>query len=298
MILVTGASGSLGRLVVNRLVGRGATVVAGTRTPERLTADLPAQVGVRAMDFDDPSGLVAGFTGANVVLLISAGYAEADTVIARHSAAIDAAAAAGVRHIVYTSLTRAGDHLTYALPHRCTERRLAAGPTAWTVLRNGLYAELLIADTTRAAADGVLTAPLGTGRIAVVARDDLADAAARVLIEADADPHGASTARHAGRVYDLVGDHAIGGEELATAASHVAGSPVAYQPGTLAELRGALADAGLPAWQVENIVSTYAVAAAGFLAGTESTLTDLLGTTPRSAIDLITTAADRTRAVR
>jgi NAD(P)H dehydrogenase (quinone) len=155
------------------------------------------------------------------------------------------------------------------------------------MLRNGLYAELLVAETEHAAATGTLTAPLGDGRLAAVARQDLADAAARVLVEADAGPH----SRHTGQVYELVGETAVGGTDLAGVAAGVVGTPVAYRPGTLAWLRSMLADTGLPGWRVENVVSTYSVTAAGFLAGTDSALRDLLDTDPRPVLPLIAAAA-------
>jgi NAD(P)H dehydrogenase (quinone) len=295
MILVTGAAGGLGRLVVNRLAtGYQVSVMAGTRTPDKLKPDLPAGVPARRIDFDDPPSLAEAFNGADTVLLISAGYAENDVVISRHGAAIDAAQKAGVRHLVYTSLTGAGDHLAHALPHRWTEHRLAHGLATWTVLRNGLYAELLFADTAQAAATGALTAPLGDGRIAAVAREDLADAAARVLAEADADVQASQPGRHASKIYELVGDTAIGGTDLAVAASHIAGSRVTYQPGTLADIRTALTTVGLPGWQVDNIVSTYSVTAAGFQSDTGGVLPDLLDTASRPALPLILTAAQGT----
>lgn len=265
MILVTGAGGALGGLVVDRLrADHRAPIVAGTRAPDRLEADVP----VRRIDFDDPRSLAKGFAGVDVLLLISAGYAESDVVISRHAAAIDAAEAAGVRHVVYTSLAGAGDHLAYSVPHRWTERRLARGRTAWTILRNGLYAELLVPAAMQAAATGVLTAPLGDGRLAAAAREDLADAAARVLLAAE---------RHAGQTYELVGDTAIGGAELAGAVSRTTGDRVEYRPGTLGELRAAMSGPDVPAWRVENVVSTHAVIAAGFMGGTDGTLAELVG---------------------
>ncbi|WP_338673800.1 NAD(P)H-binding protein [Streptomyces sp. SCSIO 30461] len=106
----------------------------GTRDPQQLKAPLP----VRRIDFDEPSTLAGGFEGAEV-LLISAGHGEGGTVMARHGAAEKA----GVSHVVCTSLSADGDHLPYALPHRWTERRLQDGTMDWTILRNGLYAELL-----------------------------------------------------------------------------------------------------------------------------------------------------------
>ncbi len=277
MIVVTGASGGLGSLVVERMAPKG-QVTAGSRTPELVTADLP----VRWIDFDDPASLAAVFEGAEVVLLISAGYGEDDVVIARHRAAIDAAEQAGVRHIVYTSLTAAGDHLTFALPHRWTERRLMAGRARWTILRNGIYAEMSIPGALDAASTGSLTGPLGDGRLAAVAREDLADVTATVL---------AHPAGHRCKTYELVGGHAIGGADIAHALATATGTDITYAPGTLAELRQGLTAAGVPGWQVPIVVSTYSNIAAGFMAATDGDLAKLLDNPRRSALDVITTAA-------
>ncbi|MGC4982067.1 NAD(P)H-binding protein [Streptomyces sp. DT193] len=217
MILVTGATGALGTLIAERLADRDDTVL-GTRDPRR-SHRLP----VRRVDFDEPGTLGKGFAGVDVLLLISAGYGEDDTVTARHGAAIDAAEKAGVGHVVYTSLTADGDHLPYALPHRWTERRLQESTMDWTILRNGLYAELL-GGLAAPSADGRITAPLGEGRLAAVARADLADAAARVTVEAPA---------HAGRIHELVGEQAVGGADLARAY----GPHVTYEPETLSRTR-------------------------------------------------------------
>ncbi|MER7461339.1 NAD(P)H-binding protein [Streptomyces sp. NPDC097981] len=265
MILVTGASGSLGSLIAERLSGHDDTVI-GTRDPRRLRAELP----VRRVDFDDPGTLVTGFEGVEVLLLVSAGYGEDDTVIARHGAALDAAEKAGVGHVVYTSLTADGDHLPYALPHRWTERRLRESTMDWTILRNGLYAELL-AGLAAPSADGRITAPLGEGRLAAVARADLADAAARVAVEASV---------HAGRIHELVGEHAIGGADLARA--H--GPHVAYEPETLAAARARIAASGAEPFQVPMVVGTYSAIAAGFMSRTGGDLRRLLGRAPRSAL--------------
>ncbi|MER5612250.1 NAD(P)H-binding protein [Streptomyces sp. NPDC002215] len=217
MILVTGATGALGTLIAERLADRDDTVL-GTRAPQQ-----PRRLPVRHIDFDEPGTLSKGFEGVDVLLLISAGYGEDDTVIARHGAAVDAAEKAGVGHVVYTSLTADGDHLPYALPHRWTERRLQETAMNWTILRNGLYAELL-GGLAAPTADGRITAPLGEGRLAAVARADLADAAVRVTTEAPA---------HARRIYELVGEQAVGGADLAR--TH--GPHVSYEPETLAQAR-------------------------------------------------------------
>ncbi|MET9514972.1 NAD(P)H-binding protein [Streptomyces sp. NPDC002994] len=274
-ILVTGASGGLGRLVSQRLADR-EDVVLGTRNPAP---------GGRRIDFDDPASLVEGFAGIGTLLLISAGEGEDDVVIARHEAAISAAEDAGVRHIVYTSLSSDGDHLPYALAHRWTERRLrGSSRLEWTVLRNGLYAEFL-AHIAAPGPDGRITAPLGTGRLAAVAREDLAEVAARVAV---------SAASHVGLTYELTGERALGGADLAAALS------VPYEPGSLAGARAAIAGAGkAAAFQVPMLVGTYSAIAGGFMDGgdgRESELARLLGRAPRSALDVYVEAVGGGRA--
>ncbi|MFI1969181.1 NmrA family transcriptional regulator [Streptomyces cinnamoneus] len=267
MILVTGATGALGQLVAEKLAARD-DVVLGTRSP-RSGAE-------RRVDFDDPASL--DFTGVDTLLLISAGYGEDDAVIARHEAAVSAAERGGVRHVVYTSLSGDGDHLAYALAHRWTERRLRRSSLEWTILRNGLYAEFLAA-VAAPGPDGTIAAPLGEGRLAAVAREDLAEVAARVVT----DPR-----RHAGRVYELVGEQPLGGADLAAA---VGGS---YEPGGLAATREAVIAAGqaLP-FQVPMLVGTYSAIAGGFLDGTaieHNSLRELLGREPQSALKVYAAA--------
>ncbi|MER5310009.1 NAD(P)H-binding protein [Streptomyces sp. NPDC002773] len=268
MLLVTGVSGALGSLVAERLAGRD-DVVLGTR------AGLP---GTRRLDFDAPETLPDAFAGIGTLLLISAGYGEDDTVVARHEAAISAAERAGVRHVVYTSLSGDGDHLTYALAHRWTERRLRRSTTLdWTILRNGLYAEFL---TWIAApdADNRITGPLGNGRLAAVARADLADVAASVAT----DP-----AAHRNRVYELVGERPLGGADLAAALG------ATYAPGTLAAARASIAASGATPFQVPMLASTYSAIAHGFMdgSGVESDLRALLGgREPLDALDVFVKA--------
>ncbi|GAA2788153.1 NAD(P)H-binding protein [Kitasatospora aburaviensis] len=262
MIMVTGAAGALGTLTADRLAARADTVL-GTRDPGRLQAGR----AVRRIDFDEPATLADGFAGVEVLVLVSAGYGEDDTVIARHGAALDAAERAGVGHVVYTSLTADGDHLPYALAHRWTERRLRCGSTGWTILRNGLYAELLGA-LAAPSAEGRITAPLGDGRLAAVARADLAEVAAHVAQHPGA---------HAGRVYELVGEQAIGGADLARA--H--GPHVTYEPQTLAQARAHAAASGAEPFQTPMLVGTCSAIAAGFLDRTGGDLRRLLGRAPR-----------------
>ena len=254
MILVTGASGQLGHTIVERLVGAGRSVVAGTRRPAVGSAQ-------RHIDFDDPHSL--DFTDFVTVVMISAGFAEDDVVIARHGNIVAAAERDGVQHLIYTSVATDGDHLGFALAHRWTERRIQGSALRWTILRNGLYAELfgsLLAPT-----DGVITAPFGSGAVAVVTRADLAEAAATVA----ADPE-----RHINRVYDLVGTRAITADQIATAAG------LDYQPASLGSHRASLNESGLLPFQPAMLVSIYSSVAHGFLSRTSTDLGDLLGRSP------------------
>ncbi|ONI85147.1 NmrA family transcriptional regulator [Saccharothrix sp. ALI-22-I] len=284
MILVTGVSGALGGLVLDRLNAvADLDVVAGTRA---------ATAAARRIDFDDPTTLVDGFTDVRVLVFVSAGYAEDDVVLARHGAVVDAAATAGVRHVIYTSLAGSGDQLSIALAHRWTEARLAEAPFDVTVLRNGLYAEipagLATSSAESAAATGLFTAPLGHGRVAVVAREDLADITARVAVETQSDLAAGRRSRHAGCTYELAGTTAVGGEDIAGALAEVLGRPVTYQPVSLTQAREALA--GLEPYQVSHTLSLFANIGAGLLESPGDDLAALLPTSPRPALDLISDA--------
>ncbi|MEV6596241.1 NAD(P)H-binding protein [Actinoplanes sp. NPDC051346] len=266
MLLVTGASGHLGSLVHAGLVARGLSPLAASRTPGRF-----GELG-RRLDFDESKQ--DDLAGVRTLVMISAGFGEDDAVISRHDRVITAAERAGVAHVVYTSLTAAGDHLAFALAHRWTERRLRAGRAHWTILRNGLYAELF--GQLAAPVGGVVTAPFGDGALAAVARQDLADVAVRVAAE---------PAAHRNRVYELVGPRAVTGADLAAALD------VPYRPESLAARRAALAGADLRPFQPGMLMSIYSATAAGFLGGTDSDLAALLPGPPRDPVRVAAVAA-------
>ncbi|GLZ81174.1 NAD(P)-dependent oxidoreductase [Actinorhabdospora filicis] len=265
MILVTGASGALGGLIVKALAGH--DVIAGTR------GEWAGPGPSRRVDFDDPASLPAAFEGVSTLVFVSAGYAEDDVVFARHKAVADAAARAGVRHVIYTSLTGSASSMSIALAHRYTEKVLAGAPFAVTVLRNALYAELLAGLAAPALESGVLPGPLRDGRVPLVAREDLAEAAARVAV----DP-----APHAGRVYELDGVEELGLEDLA-----------ALLPGlrdgeSLGALRESLA--GFPGYQSGHTVSIFAAISGGLVTRGESDLPELLGREPRPVRPVVAAA--------
>ncbi|PRY01896.1 NmrA family NAD(P)-binding protein [Allonocardiopsis opalescens] len=268
MILVTGANGNLGSAALAALRARGVPAMGGSRTPGE---------GMRRLDFDDRVGL--DLAGVSTLVLVSAGYAEDDQVVARHTAVLDAAVRDGVGHVVYTSLTTAGDHLGFALAHRATERLVRASGLPWTVLRNGLYAELF-GGLLMWAGHGVESA-FGDGALAAVAREDLAEVAAVVA----SDP-----ARHRGRVYDLVGTP-ITAEQVANELG------VAHRTISLGEYRRRLLQEtpGLLPFQPPMLASIATAVRHGCLDGTAPDLTDLLG---RAARDPLTTAAAAASAAR
>ncbi|GAA0969900.1 NmrA family NAD(P)-binding protein [Actinocorallia libanotica] len=284
MILVTGVSGALGGLVYRGLAASGEVkVLAGSSSG---AAD-------RRLDFDEPETLAEAFAGVDVLVFVSAGYAEDDVVFARHGAVVDAAARAGVRHVVYTSLVGSADRLSIALPHRWTERRLAEAPFGVTVLRNGLYAELAVewATGSAAAATGEFTAALGTGRVFLAAREDLAEAAVRVAAEASADLAAGVPVRHANRVYELDGPEPIGGADIAELLAEATGRPFAYRSQSTAELRAFLAGTPLLPYQVGHTVSMFNTIRSGLLEpSSPGDLAALLGREPRSARSLVAAA--------
>lgn len=287
MILVTGASGSLGSLILKGLNDiDDIEVVAGTRGGDGVTA--------RRIDFDDPASLAEGFKDVDVLLFISAGYAEDDVVLSRHGAVADAAAAAGVKHVVYTSLAASGERMTIALPHRWTEERLARAPFDSTILRNGLYAEipagLAVAGAAAAAGTGVFAAPFGEGRVSVVAKEDLADVAIRVAAESERDLSTGDRSRHAGRTYELEGLTALGGAEIAEALTGSLGRPVEYRSASLSDTRDGLRGTGLLPYQITHTLSIFANIKAGWTEARHSDLETLLPAAPRPVHDAIVAA--------
>ncbi|MFC9607524.1 NAD(P)H-binding protein [Streptomyces niveus] len=267
MILVTGANGQLASLTLQELAERDAPAVGGSRSPGD---------GQRRLDFDDTATL--DLTGVSTLVLVSAGYAEDDQVVARHRAVLEAAVRDGVAHVVYTSLTGAGDHLGFALAHRATEQLVKARGLGWTILRNGLYAELFGALLTWTS-DGLESA-FGEGALSAVARADLAAAAAIVA---------SNPTVHAGKTYDLVG-------EPITVAGIVQRLDAAHRTIALGEYRERLlADRGLLPFQPSMLASIASSVRHGFLSNTSPDLVQLLD---RPLTDALTVAADTAAAMR
>ncbi|MBK1614089.1 NAD(P)-dependent oxidoreductase [Rubrivivax gelatinosus] len=269
-IAMTGATGQLGRLVVQRLVQRvpAAEVLALVRSPSK-AADLG--VAARAADYTRPETLAAALAGVQTLLLISSN--EIGQRAAQHRNVIAAARAAGVRHIVYTSLLHADrSPLDLAVEHRDTEAALRESGLAWTILRNGWYSENYTGSAKTAAATGTLLGSAGVGRVSSATRADFADAAVAVL----------AGSGHEGRVYELAGDEDWTLPDLAAEISRQSGHPVAYRDLPEAGYAAALAGFGLPADFAAAIARWDSGAAAGALFDDSRQLSALIGrpTTP------------------
>ncbi|MEU2979917.1 SDR family oxidoreductase [Streptomyces hirsutus] len=285
MIVVTGATGQLGRQVIEHLLLRGvpaAQVVAAARTPAKAAGLAALGVEVRTADYDRPETLSAAFAGADKVLLVSSTGSDA-TRIAQHRSAIDAAAKSGVGLFAYTSVTRAPTNpMGLARVHRATEQAIADAGLPAVVLRNGWYTENHTAALPGAVARGTLTGSAGDGRIASATRADLAEAAAVVLTLDD----------QAGKAYDLTGDTAWTLPELAAEAAAQSGTPLAYTDLPAEQYRQILHQAGLPEPAVDLIVDADVQISHGALDHVTSDLTTLLG---RPATPLSVTVAQTLR---
>lgn len=238
-LLVTGASGHLGRRVLELLLAAGErSILATTRWPDRLMDFARRGVTVRRADFDEPDSLQAAFAGARRMLLISAGVLDGDGRRRRqHAAAIAAAEAAFVEHVVYTSLARADtSRLAIAADHVATERRLATTKLGHTVLRANIFTETLLPVLPAAITGETLLGLPGDGGVAYLSRDDYAVAAAVALRT--------STGR---TTLELTGADVIRRAQLARITSDVTGKDIAYVALPPEELARRWQADGLPA---------------------------------------------------
>jgi NAD(P)H dehydrogenase (quinone) len=249
---VSGASGHLGRAVVSELLSRpgGHEVVAITRTPETVSAKAEARFG----DYDRPESLAEAYAGLDRLLIITTVDPVPGKRGAQNVAAIDAAVKAGVKHIVFMSAvgTRQEDEPARGASYWRGEQHLIATAPAWTILRMNFYAEAFLQLAQAALGQGALTG-LAENQAAFVARDDVAAAAAGILIGDG----------HAGAIYNATGPERLSGAERAGLIAEITGRPLAFRIITEAQLRAGLTQAGLPAGAVNTVVSIQASFAAG-----------------------------------
>lgn len=273
MIAVTGATGQLGRLVIDALLKKvpAAEIIAAVRSPEK-AADLAALgVQLRQADYAKPETLASAFSGVEKVLLISS--SEVGAREAQHKAVIAAAKEAGVSLLAYTSLLHADTSpLGLATEHRATEQALIASGVPYAILRNGWYTENYAASIAPAITHGAFIGAAAEGKIASASRKDYAEAAAAVLAGNEA----------AGQIYELSGDTAYTLAEFTAEIARQSGKEIQYIDMPQADFSAALKGAGLPDWLAEMLADSDAAAAKGGLFDDSHTLSKLTGhlTTP------------------
>jgi NAD(P)H dehydrogenase (quinone) len=282
-LVITGAGGQLGRRTAELVLNHPDhdELVLVTRRPDAL-ADLAARgASVRAGDFEAPETLADAFAGGDRLLLIST-----DAIgrrVAGHLAAIEAARAAGIGQVSYTSIPDPveGNVAAVVPDHRATEEALAASGMAWTFLRNALYGEFRVSEAQAALARGELTHNFGTGRHAFVSRADCAAAAAAVL---------AGGPEHDGVAYDITGPELLGGDELAATYAAVGGRPVhaiAVDDETLID---GLVAAGVPRAGAEVAASFGTAVREGYM-NELTTVVDRLAGRPPATLESVLRAA-------
>jgi NAD(P)H dehydrogenase (quinone) len=275
MIVVTGASGQLGRLVVKMLLKslQPSEVVAAVRSPDKVSDLVDHGVQVRSMDYTKPETIDNALAGAEKVLLISS--SEVGSRVQQHANVIDGCKKAGVKLLAYTSILHADSSpLPLAQEHRETEALLSQAGVPFVLLRNGWYSENYTAGVPVALEQGVVMGCAGEGKISSAARTDYALAAAKVLLAEG----------QAGRIYELAGDSAYTLNELAAEIARQSGKEVAYHNLSEEAYFDVLKHAGLSEPIATLLAESDTGASKGGLFDDSGVLSRLLGraTTPLS----------------
>lgn len=275
MIAITGATGQLGQHVINNLLKTvpASQIVAIVRNPAKADALSQKGITVRQADYTDQAAFTTALSSVEKLLLISS--SEVGQRATQHQNVINAAKAAGVKFIAYTSLLHADESpLGLRDEHIATEKALADSGIPYALLRNGWYTENYLASAPPALEHGVFIGAAGDGKIAAATREDYAAAAAKVIAEEG----------HAGNVYELAGDTAWTLSELAAELSKQSGKPVTYQNLSQADFAAALKSVGLPAGLADMLADSDVGASKGGLFDDSRTLSKLIGrpTTPLS----------------
>lgn len=278
VIAVTGATGALGRRVVERLAGREDVALRlvvrdAARAPRVPGAEVAAVPG----GYADGPGLTAALAGVHTLYLVSA--AESEDRLQQHRTAVAAAAAAGVQRVVYTSFLGAAPDAVFTLArqHAATEEALAATGVRTTVLRHAMYADFVPFFAVLEDGQAVIAAPADDGRASFVSRDDLADVAAAVLLDDSPDLDGA--------VLDATGPEALSLDDAAAVLAEVTGRPAAYRRQTVEEAWATRRPSGHPDWEVEGWVTSYRAIAAGEMSRVTDVVPRLTGHPARTVAE-------------
>jgi uncharacterized protein YbjT (DUF2867 family) len=274
-LAISGVTGHVGGIVLRRLANMAehGHLIGLVRDPSR--APQREGVEIRVADYADAASCEKALTGVDVFFMVS-GH-ESEDRVAQHRNVIGAAAKAGVKHIVYTSFVGAGPDATFTLgrDHGLTEEAIRASGMEFTFLRDNFYLDVLplFADE-----NGVIRGPAGEGRVAAVARADVADVAVAVLRKPEL---------QAGRTLELTGPEALSFAEVASRASAILGKPMTFVNETLEQAYASRAHYNAPQWQLEAWVSTYTAIAAGELEVVNGTVLMLTGHDPRTLEDIL-----------
>jgi NAD(P)H dehydrogenase (quinone) len=278
MILVTGASGYVGRMALRSLSAMGHPVVGMARGPRKAETTVPAGVPIRIANYDDLPSLRGAFEGVSSLLFV-ASDGDGRDVLRQHANVIDAAAVTGIKQVVFTSILDIEETspFYYTPVYRDAERRLAESGLNCAILRCGLYTDLLLSHWIEPArATGELYLPVGQARVAPVSRKDVAAAAVALT---------AATDRN-GKVYELTGPRAYSFDEIADLANEVFGTRIQYIPCTLSDyLRRAWADMHDP-WP-HAFTTLCASIGEGRYARVSTDIADLLGRPAESLKDFL-----------
>ncbi|SEM79633.1 NAD(P)H dehydrogenase (quinone) [Stigmatella aurantiaca] len=284
MILVTAATGHLGRLAVEGLLKKlsAQQIAVAVRNPEK-AADFAARgVQVRRGDYSQPDTLEAAFAGVEKVLFISSN--EVGKRLEQHQAVVHAAQKAGVRLLVYTSILHADTSgLALAKEHLGTEALIRASGIPFVLLRNGWYTENYTENLAPALQHGALVGSSGEGRIAIATRADYAAAAVAVL----------TSEGHENKVYELGGDAPVTLAELAAEVARQTGKPIVYKNLPPEQYQNVLLQAGVPAPFASVLVDSHVGAARGELNETSGTLKRLIGRPVTPLADAVAVALRR-----
>ena len=278
MIAITGATGQLGHLVIEQLLKTvpASQIVAIVRNPAKAQALSQQGIVVRQADYTDEAAFTAALSGVDKLLLISS--SEVGQRATQHQNVINAAKAAGVKFIAYTSLLHADrSPLGLADEHVATEKMLAESGIAYALLRNGWYTENYLASAPAALEHGVFIGASDEGKIASATRADYAAAAARVISEDG----------HAGKTYELAGDAGWTLSQLAAELAKQSGKKVVYQNLSEADFAAALKGVGLPAGLADMLADSDTGASKGGLFDDSHTLSKLIGRPTTSLADSV-----------
>jgi NAD(P)H dehydrogenase (quinone) len=262
VVAVTGATGALGGRVARRLATGNPAGDVELRLVVRDATRAPRLPGAQVTEFpggySDGPGFTAALHGVDTLFLVSA--AEAADRLRQHVTAVEAAAAAGVRRIVYTSFLNASPDAVFTLvrQHHATEQAIAATGVRQTFLRHSMYADFVPFFAARQYGGAVIAAPAGDGRASFASRDDLADVGAAVLLD--------DSGRFDGEALDVTGPEALTMAEAAAVLADVTGLPVEYRAETVEEAWASRRPSGHPDWEIEGWVTSYVAIAAGELA--------------------------------